>query len=226
MNLYTYLSFAVSPILIVIGLLIYHYGFEIKKISNIINAILLGMISTVLVVAANYLIDTQWHGNYSGLRRLLFYVVIVIAFSVELGKYLVLRFGFYNKKDFLGPIEGVIYAMFIGLGYSMVAVVLFAYGIIGKSLGEYQLVFLFTYPFVNIVFAVCMGFFIGMGKIRKNILIDDATGLLVTIFFHGLYFFSFVSRDNVLIGFTFIGFLFISIALFVRAVNLRKARED
>ena len=226
MNLFTYFSFSIAPVLLIIGILIYRFGFGQKKVSNILNAIVLGMISVVLIVAANYLIETQWQGNIKGLRRLLFFVIIVIAFSAEIAKYLVLRLVFYNKKDFQGPIEGIIYAVFIGLGYAMVATVLFAYGIIGTSINDYQLLFLYTYPLANIVFAICMGFFIGMGKIRKNTLIDNSTGLFVSIFFHGLYCFSFLSHDLVLIGFTFIGFLIISITLLARAINLRRAKDD
>ena len=226
MNLFTYFSFSIAPVLLIIGILIYRFGFGQKKVSNILNAIVLGMISVVLIVAANYLIETQWQGNIKGLRRLLFFVIIIIAFSAEIAKYLVLRLVFYNKKDFQGPIEGIIYAVFIGLGYAMVATVLFAYGIIGTSINDYQLLFLYTYPLANIVFAICMGFFIGMGKIRKNTLIDNSTGLFVSIFVHGLYCFSFLSHDLVLIGFTFIGFLIISITLLARAINLRRAKDD
>lgn len=226
MNLTTYFSFSIAPILLIIGILIYRFGFGQKKVSNILNAIILGMISVLIIVGANYLIDTQWHGNYKSLRRLLVFVIIVIAFSAEIGKYLVLRFVFYNKKDFQGPIEGIIYTIFIGLGYALVATILFAYGIIGTPINDYVLLFLYTYPFANIVFAICMGFFIGMGKIRKNTLIDNSTGLFVSIFFHGLYCFSFLTQDLALIGFTFVGFLIISITLVARAINLRRAKDN
>lgn len=226
MNLITSLSFSIAPILIIIGLLVYRFVFGIKKMSNIFNAILLGMISVVIIIAANYLIDAQWQGNYKSLRRLLVFVIIAIALSAELGKYLVLRFGFFNKKDFQGPIEGIIYAIFIGLGYALVATILFAYGIIGTPIDKYSLLFLYTYPLANIVFGICMGFFIGMGKIRKNTLIDNSTGLFVAIFFHGLYCFSFLSGDFVLIAFTFIGFLIISITLAARAINLRREKDN
>lgn len=225
MNFFTYLSFTLAPILIVIGLLVYRYGFGIKKLSNVFNAIILGVISTVIIAAASYLIDLRWHGNYNSLRRLLFLVIIVIALSAELGKYLVLRFAFYKKKDFNGPIEGIIYTIFIGLGYATLATILFSYDVIGRQLSQYGLLFLYTYPLANIVFAICMGFFIGMGKLRKNTFIDNTTGLFVSIFFHGLFCFSFISHDIVLIIFTLVGFLIISITLFSRAVNLRKAKD-
>ena len=226
MELATYISFSISPILIIVGFLILHYSFKLKHMSALWYAVILGMISVVLIVLSNYVIDSQWHGNYRSLRRLLFYVIIVIAISAELGKYLVLRLNFYKRKDFEGPIEGIIYAIFIGLGFSTVAIVLFAYQMIGNPMVNYQEIFLYTYPFANIVTAICMGFFIGMGKLRKNFLIDDATGLFVAVFFHGLYYFSLRSQDPILIGIVVIGFVIISITLLVRAINLRKEKEN
>lgn len=226
MSIPSYFLVAEAPLLLLIGILIYRFGYQQKNLANVINAIILGILSTILIVGADYIIDTRWHGNYNSLRRLIFYVVVIVAFSAEVGKYLVLRFGFYNKKDFDGPLKGIIYSIFIGLGYAMIATVLFATQIIGKSVGQYQMLFLFTYPLANIVFATCLGFFIGMGKLRKNTFIDNATGLFVAIFFHGLYFFSFVSNDLVLILFTFVGFLIITATLLVRAININKEKED
>lgn len=226
MELSTYLSFLISPILIILGLLILRFGFNIRHLSSIGYAAIIGMFSIVLVILANYIIDLQWHGNYSGLRRLLFYVIIVIALCAELGKYLILRLLFYKKKGFEGPIEGIIYSIFIGLGYATVAVPLFAYQIIGKPLFGYETIFLYAYPFANLVFAICMGFFIGMGKLRKNTFIDNATGLFTAIFFHGLFYFSIISQDLVLIGIVCLGFFVISITLLIRAVNLRREKEN
>lgn len=226
MDLSTYISFSISPILIIVGFLILKFGFKLKHLSSMWYAVLLGMISTVLIFVVNYIIDLNWHGNYDSLRRLLFFVVVVIALSAEVGKYLVLRLVFYNKKGFEGPIEGIIYSIFIALGFTTVATVLFAYQFIGKPLFGYQDIFLYTYPLANIVIAVCMGFFIGMGKIRKNFFIDNATGLFVAIFFHGLFYFSIISRDLVLISIICFGYMVISITLFVRAINLRKEKDS
>lgn len=226
MDLISYLSFGVSPLLIIIGLLILRFNFHLKHLSKIWFAIALGFFSIVFIFLANYVIDLQWDGNYNSLRRLLFFVIVIIAFSAELGKYLILRFVFYNTKGFNGPLEGIVYAIFIGLGFSTAATVLFGYQLIGKPLGGYQEIFLIAYPFATIVFAICMGFFIGMGKIRKNTFIDSATGLFVAIFFHGLFYFSFISRDMALIGLTIFGSVLISLILLARAIKLNRQKDD
>ena len=220
-----YVSFAVSPILIIIGILILKFSFHIKNWVNIRNAVLLGMLSVLLVVAANYMADIRWHGEYRNLKRIVVFVFIIIAFSAEFAKYLALRLSFYKLKNFEGPIEGIIYGSFIGLGYSMVAVVLFAYGILGTPRLTEPTIFLMLYPVANLVFSISMGFFIGMGKLRKNALIDNATGLFTATFFHGLFYFSFVTSDIRLQVFVGIGFLLIALILLARSVKLRKAKE-
>jgi protease PrsW len=225
MSLPIYLSFAVAPILIIIGAIILKVSFKIKNWVNIRNAILLGIFSVVFVVIANYLAEMKWHGNYNKMKTMAFFVFVVIGFSAEFGKFLALRLGFYRLKTFEGPIEGIIYSNFIGLGYSLTAVVLFGYDFIGAPRINDFTLFLFIYPFANLVFSTCLGFFIGMGKIRSNGLIDNATGLFVATFFHGLYYFSFITSDirlQILIG---IGFIMIAFVLLARAIKLRNMKD-
>lgn len=225
MNLPIYVSFAVAPVLIILGAILLKVSFKIKNWVNIRNAILLGIFSVIFVVLANYLAELKWHGNYNRMKSMAFFVFVVIGFSAEFGKFLALRLGFYKLKTFEGPIEGIIYSSFIGLGYSLTAVVLFAYGFIGAPLISDFTIFLFLYPFANLVFATCLGFFIGMGKIRSNRLIDNSTGLFVATFFHGLYYFSFITNDIRLQILIAVGFILIATVLLLRAIKLRNMKD-
>ena len=226
MDVFTYLSFAVSPILILTGILLLKFGFSIQRLSNMRNAIFLGLLCVALVYVANYVTDLRFHGSLNNMKRMTFYAFIVIAFSAEILKFMALRFAFYNRSNFIGPIEGIVYSIFIGLGYSLVAVILFGYKIIGIGNNEDVLLFLYSYPFANIIFAIAMGFFVGLSKTRKLVLIDDSTGLLLATFLHGLFFFSFQTSDNSLLIITSIGCLIIGITLFIRAAALRNARDE
>lgn len=222
MSIINYLSFAVSPMIIVVAVLYLKFKFSIKSYVNIRNAILLGIISVVLLIIANYLIDLRWDGNYKNMRRMGFFVFVVIAFGSELGKFIPLKFSFFKLKNFSGPLEGVIYSIFISLGFSMVATVLYAFEIVG-SIDKFHnfTLFLFTLPIANLVFAVSMGFFVGMAKLRKNTFIDCATGLFVATFFHGLYYFGFITSDIRLLVFIGIGFTVIGITFIVKSVSLK-----
>jgi len=190
MDTFNLAALAVSPMLI--GLLIVYLKrvFSVESFVNIRNAVILGMIAVVLLVIANYLIDLRWHDNLRNMRRMSFFVFIGIAFSSELAKCLVLRFAFFKLKVFEGPLEGILYAIFISLGFSTVASVLYLFGIVGTDFKFNDLtLYLYTYPLASIVFGIVMGFFVGMGKLRKNWQIDSATGLLAATFFHGLFYF-------------------------------------
>ena len=98
MDTLTYFSFAVSPILIFFGFIVLRYAFNLQHLTSLWNAVFLGLISVILIVISSYIIEMQWHGNYNSLRRLLFYVIVIIALSAELAKYLFLRLAFFSKK--------------------------------------------------------------------------------------------------------------------------------
>ena len=222
MDLINYFSFAVSPLLIAVFILYLKFKFSIKNFSNIRNAILLGAIGVVLLIIANYLIELRWDGNYKNMRRMGFFVFVIIAFSSELAKFIPLKYSFYKLKTFSGPLEGVIYSMFLSLGFSMIATVLYAFEIVGSpdKMNNFTL-FLYTLPIANLVFAVTMGFFVGMGKLRKNTFIDSVTGLFVATFFHGLFYFGFITSDIRLLIFIAIGFTVIGITFIVKSVSLK-----
>lgn len=222
MSLVNYFSFAVSPLLIIAFILYLKFKFSIKSYVNIRNAVFLGVICVVLLIIATFLIDLKWGGNYKNMRRMAFFVFIVIAFSSELAKFIPLKFSFYKLKNFGGPFEGIVYSIFISLGFSMAATMLYAFGLVG-SLNKFHnfTLFLYTLPFANLVFGIAMGFFVGMAKLRKNTFIDCSTGLFVATFFHGLYYFGFVTSDIRLLIFDAIGFTVIGITLIVKSVSLK-----
>jgi len=226
MTIFDYISFLVSPVLILLFIVYLRYKFAVKSLKNIRNAIIFGMVAVLLLIASTYLIELQWHGNYRNMRRMAFFVFVVTAFVAEFGKYLVLRGIFYKLKSFIGPLEGIIYSVFISLGFSVVAVVLYASGIIGLSdkMHNFQL-FLYTYPLASVIIGICMGFFVGMGKMRKNGFIDNNTGLFLATFFHGLFYFGFITSDIRLLVFISIGYLIIGIALVVKSVTLSMDRK-
>lgn len=222
MSIANYISFIISPVLIVISILYLKYKFSIRSFGNIRNAILLGMISVIVLLIANYLIELKWDGNYKNMRRMAFFGFIVVAFSSEFAKFIPLKLKFYKLPNFTGPLEGIIYSIFIALGYSTVATIAYAFGLVGipDKMHNFTL-FLYLLPVANIVFGISMGFFTGIAKTRKNTLIDTAVGLGIAVFFHGLFYFGFVTSDIRLLIFIAIGFAVIGITLVVKSVTMK-----
>lgn len=221
MYLIPYLSFAVSPLIIVLSIVYLKFKFSIKSFKNITNAIIWGAVSVLLLVIANYLIDLIWQGNLRNMRRMAFFVFVITAFSSEIAKFTVLRSAFFNLRSFQSPLGGIIYGVFISLGFSLVATVLYYYNIIGIHSKFTNLnLFLYTFPLASITLGTVMGFFVGMGKLRKSGFIDSSTAIFASTFFHGLFYFCFITQDIRLLIFTGIGFLIITIGLIYKGVKL------
>ncbi len=220
MNATDYISFVLSPVLIVLFVAYLNFKFSIKSWKFLTQALVWGVFSVVLVIAANYIIRIWGLENLKNMRRTAFYVFVVIAFGSEFAKLLVLRFKFYKLPSFDSPLASIVYSIFISLGFSFSAVVLYAFGILGTEKMKFISIFLWTYPLANIVFGIVLGFFLGMGKVRENRLIDSGTGLGTAMFFHALYYFCFLTSDYRLLIFTWIGFALISITLLIKAATI------
>ena len=226
MNTAAYVSFLISPLILIIVFLLIYYKYHPKNWSNIFRAMVSGFIAVLFLLVAGLVMEQVWHGNLFNLRRMAFYVFVIVAFSAELGKMLPLRLYFYNKTGFKGPFESIRYSIIISLAYSMIAVILFAFDIVGTDVIKAPLLFLYTYPFANIFFGIVMGFFVGLGKMRKNLLIDESVALFATSFFHGVFYFSLISSDIRLFFVTTIGFIVIGIMLLVKSMSFKVEKNQ
>ncbi len=216
-----YISCLVSPVLFALFLVYLNYKFKIHVWKFVLLAFVWGMLAVVLVVVANEIIKIWGLQNLRNLRRTVFYVFVVVAFSAELGKFFSLRYLFYHEKNFDSPLAGIIYAISISLGFSFLAVIVYSTGFVGTERMQYMTLFLYTYPVANIVFGIVQGFFIGMGKVRKFSIIDEATALGIATLFHALFYFGLLTSDLLLFQITAVGLLFIGIILVIKAAGIR-----
>ncbi|HDO26895.1 MAG TPA: PrsW family intramembrane metalloprotease [Bacteroidetes bacterium] len=230
MNATVYISFAVAPVLILIGIILLNSS-RFNNWKSIGNLLIFGLLSVVFVVAAKYLIDLRWHGNYHGLKRTLFYIVIGLALTSEVFKYIALRIALPKLAAIKKPVDGVVFGIFLGLGFVTAADILIAYKIIGltpafyEKFKEYYYIFLFSYPFANIVFGITMGYFVSMGRLKKIAFFDDLTAIFAAAFFHSLFYFSFFTHDNVLISITSLGFILIAAILISQAIKISRRMD-
>jgi RsiW-degrading membrane proteinase PrsW (M82 family) len=216
-----YLPLLLSPLLIVLLMVYMKFKFSIKDWSHVTVALVLGAVAVLLLIASDYVFEYRWHGNLRNMRRTAAYVFAGIAFASEFAKFLVLRYAFIKKELIKDPLDGIIYAFLVGLGFSTVAAVLYLFGIIGTDKVHSLTLFLWIYPFGTLAFSVVLGYFMGMGYTRKNSFIDDSSGLFLATFFHAIFYFGFITSDVRLLVFILIGYFIIGMSLLVRAVNLK-----
>jgi RsiW-degrading membrane proteinase PrsW (M82 family) len=214
----TILSYFLAPAISLILLVYLKLRLKIKTNKYLYQAFLFGLISVIIVIIGQLLMDATGINYLKNIKRTAFFAMVIIAFGSELGKFIILRYIFFVKKSFYGPVDGIIYSVFIGLGFATATTVLLGFKLISS---EVDYLYLFTNAPANIIFAVILGFFVGLGKTRENRFIDSMTGLFAATIFHGLYTFSFLTKDPRLLLLFAIGSVIIIILLVIKALSTK-----
>lgn len=218
MTIYTILNYLQAPLLALLFLFYLKQKFQLKTTKYLLQAFGLGLLSVVLFVAIDFIIALLELDGLNSLKRSVFYSFVVIGFGSQLGIFVVLRYVFLKKKQFRGPLDGILYAIIISLGFSTLAVPLFQAGLFARVPPQ---IFIYSVPLAVMFFAIVMGFFIGMGKYRKNRMIDSVTGVSTASFFMGFYYFGFLTKEVTILILFVIGIIFISALLLVKATNVK-----
>ncbi len=213
------LSVITAPIIAVIFVLLKN-KYDKNKYSLLLKCFFGGIFTVALVLIAEYIASYYGLDNLKSFRRVIFYSFIIVGFSSEFAKYLLLRFYAFPKDEFKGPLDSIIYSTMISLGFVTIGNILYV-----LQYENISLLYAFTVIPANMIFAVIMGYFVGLAKTRKNLFIDSMTGLFIAILFHGLFSFCFLTPDYTLLLLTFIGSFLISVLLLIQAIRLKLAKN-
>jgi protease PrsW len=142
------------------------------------------------------------------------FTFFVISLTEEVSKFLFLRFYAYPKDAFNEPMDGIVYAVMVGMGFATLENVLYVLGEnggISTAIGR-----AFTAVPAHAAFATMMGAYVGLAKFvpekRDQYML---TGIVLAVFFHGLY-------DFFLIQKSFEGLAILSIIALSIAVTLAR----
>jgi RsiW-degrading membrane proteinase PrsW (M82 family) len=212
-----YVSFFLPPLIALLVFFYLKYKFGEWSFSLLFKSFLLGMASIVLVLVVQICASYMELDKLHNIRRVLFYALVIMALFAELGKYIMLRGFVYRKKEFKTPVDGIIFAVMISMGFATMNNILYFFKIPDLSVNFANTL---TAGPANAIFGVMMGFFIGLGKLRKMRVIDTMTGLAAAVFFHGLYDFCLLTKDYRLLWAFFIGATIIAISLCIAALRI------
>lgn len=133
----------------------------------------------------------------------------VIAFSEEAAKLWFLRVFIVPRKDFNEPMDGIVYAVMLGMGFATWENIL--YVIYRNGGAEVALMRMFTAVPAHAAFAMLMGYFVGLSRFAASWRLSVlylVLGLIVPLLVHGVYdFFIFQQSHEYLILVTFAALL-------------------
>jgi RsiW-degrading membrane proteinase PrsW (M82 family) len=154
------------------------------------------------------------------------YAVFVIGLSEELCKFVFLRYYIYPKDEFCEPMDGIVYAVMISMGFATFENVL--YVMQSLEIGGMDLAWdtaikrmLISVP-AHASFAVIMGYFVGMAKFaptaeKRFSLLN--TGLAASILTHGLFDFFIMQQNFPSLAILTLGVFAVAVILSMRMIK-------
>lgn len=218
-------SFFIPPLIAILLYMYLRYKFSHFSFSLLIKSFLWGMSSILLVLAVQLIASWFQLDVLSNIRRVIFYALVIMAFFAELGKFFFLKAYISTKAEFKTPVDGIIFGVMISLGFATMNNIL---SVINMPDLNVNFANAFTAGPANVIFGVMMGFFVGLGKLRKVRFVDSMTGLGAAVFFHALYAFCLLTKDYMLLFAFFVGSFIIAVSLCIAGIRMHldaKAEE-
>jgi RsiW-degrading membrane proteinase PrsW (M82 family) len=191
----TYFTLAFAPA-VALGMYLYlgrKYGKSFQKV--LIQSFIAGMLGVSVLAAAKVLSSLLGLNDLRNLKRLLFYSFITIGLASELGKFILYRYYIIPKKAVDKPIHGITMSVMTALGFCTLGLPFFMLHLFTTQPPYPETLYSFIFVPANIIFAVVMGFFVGMGKFIKTFFTFTLTGLFGAVVFHGLFIFALIAPD-------------------------------
>ncbi|MFK7979409.1 MAG: PrsW family intramembrane metalloprotease [Saprospiraceae bacterium] len=174
---------AILPGLLICGLIYFLDKHEKEGAIPLLITFGLGMLSALPAVGIQMLASKLGLDSTANFGFLLIYVFIVVAFSEELVKIVMLLVYPYPRPFFNEPMDGIVYSIMVGMGFAVVENVIYAYNYGMDTI----LVRAFTAVPAHAIFAVFMGYFIGLAKFHTNKWRLIGVGFAIAVFIHGVY---------------------------------------
>ena len=211
---------AFAPVVIIAVYIYYRDKYEREPIAMLLKTFVVGALVTIPIIFVESLLGEYNVVKYSPsgfdvLTNAAYVAFIVAAFTEELFKYMAF-FIIWRNKNFNELFDGIVYAVFISLGFAAVENVLY----VVQGGATTGLMRAFTAVPAHALFGVTMGYYFGIAKFfpreRTQKLIF---ALFVPILLHGIYDFILMSEN------TFLLVLFVPFIVFLWWVGFRRMKQ-
>jgi len=190
-HLFFLLTLAVIPG-IAIGLFIYIKDkHEPEPIKLLFLSFVYGALSFGINLAIGLPLSSLFSIEEKNLEEQALHAFAVVAFLEELSKFLFIRGVLYKNKNFNEPLDGIVYAVMVGMGFATTENILYVW----NGDGGTALIRMFSAIPAHAMFAVLMGYLLGKAKFtHRKELYYSIVALAVATLFHGVYdYFLFIS---------------------------------
>jgi RsiW-degrading membrane proteinase PrsW (M82 family) len=186
---------SVAPVFI-IGIYVYlRDKYEKEPFINLLKALLTGILIVLPIVLIENILGT-FSAGMTGLSRAAYNAFFVASITEEGLKYLAFILLVWNNRNFNEQFDGIVYAVFISLGFAAVENVIYVY----KGGYDVGVVRALTAVPAHALFGTVMGYHLGLARFypqqRPKQLI---LALLIPFVWHGTYDFLLMGHKQVLL---------------------------
>ena len=201
------LIISLAPVLIIAGYIYFRDKYEKEPVRLLLYALLAGGLAVIPILFVEIFLDS-FTESFPGLLSAAWNAFVVAAFTEELFKFLALYLLIWKSPEFNEKFDGIVYAVFISLGFAAVENILYvAQG--GVNAGIMRAI---TAVPAHAIFGIAMGFYFGLARFyEKEQYTLKLKALVYPIILHGIYDFILMSEIVWLTGvfFLFVIFLYV-----------------
>ena len=193
----TLLLVALAPVFIIGAYVYYRDKYDREPVGLLLKALAAGAVAVIPILLLEEFLSL-FRPFFTGISGAAYTAFVIAGFSEELFKFLAVFLLFWKSKHFNEKFDGIVYAVFVSLGFAGVENVLYVLDG-GMSTGMVRAL---TAVPAHAVFGVSMGFYLGLAKFyEKEKKQHLCKALLVPILLHGIYDFILMTGINWLLVF-------------------------
>ena len=209
------LILSLAPVFIIAGYVYFRDKYEKEPVRLLLFALLAGALSVIPILFLEFFLS-KVAVIFNGLLAAAWNAFAVAAFSEELFKFIALYLLIWKSAEFNEKFDGIVYAVFVSLGFAAVENVLYVTGN-GFSTGITRAI---TAIPAHAIFGVTMGFYFGMAKFYvKERARLKRKALFLPILLHGIY-------DFILFtGYAWLTILLIGFVVYLYISGLKRIKK-
>ena len=209
---------SLAPVFIILFYIYFRDKYEKEPLGMLIKALLLGIVIVIPVIFVERMLMILMPQS-SKVAEAAYHAFVVAGSTEELFKFLALYLLVWKSPNFNEKFDGIVYAVFVSLGFAGVENVLY----VMDGGMQTALTRALTAVPAHAIFGITMGYYLGIAHMYRELKGKYLTrALLVPILLHGIYDFILMVEVDWLLLF-FVPFL---IVLYIMGIKKMKVLSD
>ncbi len=209
---------SLAPVFIILFYIYFRDKYEKEPLGMLIKALLLGIVIVIPVIFVERMLMILMPQS-SKVAEAAYHAFVVAGSTEELFKFLVLYLLVWKSPNFNEKFDGIVYAVFVSLGFAGVENVLY----VMDGGMQTALTRAITAVPAHAIFGITMGYYLGIAHMYRELKGKYLTrALLVPILLHGIYDFILMVEVSWLL-LLFVPFL---IVLYIMGIKKMKVLSD